>query len=387
MHIGYITSHFPFSDAKSVGGIGTSIKNLGLELVRSGHKVSVFVYGQDNDEVLVDNGIQIYKIKHPKFRFLSWWFTRKSIQKKINLFVKQTNIDILEAPDWTGITAFMNLVVPLVIRFHGSDAYFCRLENRKQKPKNFFFERTAITNASGYIAPTNFAGQLTASIFDLNTKVFKTIPNGLFLDRFNNEAPDVFEHGLIVYVGAIIRKKGVLELPAIFDHVINIIPEARLLLLGSDAYDITTGSESTWQLLQQQLDEKTASKVTFLGNTPYDVVQDYMKKAHVCVFPTFAETLGMVTIESMALQKPVVTSNFGWSQELIVDGESGFLCHPKDHKEFADKIIALMTDKELAGSIGKAARKRVELKFNIKETAKDNVAFYSEIINNKNART
>ena len=178
-----------------------------------------------------------------------------------------------------------------------------------------------------------------------------------------------------------------MELPAILNHVINFIPEARLLLLGSDAYDITTGSESTWQLLQQQLDEKTASKVTFLGNTPYDVVQDYMKKAHVCVFPTFAETLGMVTIESMALQKPVVTSNFGWSQELIVDGESGFLCHPKDHKEFADKIIALMTDKELAGSIGKSARKRVELKFNIKETAKDNVAFYSEIINNKNART
>jgi glycosyltransferase involved in cell wall biosynthesis len=54
-----------------------------------------------------------------------------------------------------------------------------------------------------------------------------------------------------------------------------------------------------------------------------------MKQAQVCIFPSFAETLGMVTIESMALQKPVVNTSIGWAPELIIDG-SGFL-HPQNH--------------------------------------------------------
>jgi glycosyltransferase involved in cell wall biosynthesis len=43
-----------------------------------------------------------------------------------------------------------------------------------------------------------------------------------------------------------------------------------------------------------------------------------MKQAQVCIFPSFAETLGMVTIESMALQKPVVNTSIGWAPELII---------------------------------------------------------------------
>ena len=41
----------------------------------------------------------------------------------------------IEAPDWTGITAFMRLKAPLVIRFHGSDTYFCHLEKTASKNK------------------------------------------------------------------------------------------------------------------------------------------------------------------------------------------------------------------------------------------------------------
>src|SRR5690606_12605173 len=122
----------------------------------------------------------------------------------------------------------------------------------------------------------------------------RTIHYGLLLDRFNNNSPYEYEHGLIVYVGAIIRKKGVLELPGIFKHVIQRVPDAKLMLLGSDASDIATGNESTWQLIQTKLDNQTIDKVAFLGNIPYETVQTYIKKAHICVFPTFAETLGMV---------------------------------------------------------------------------------------------
>ncbi len=113
---------------------------------------------------------------------------------------------------------------------------------------------------------------------------------------------------------------------------------------------------------------------------PYHNIQEYVQKAQVCVFPTFAETLGMVTIESMAMQKPVVNSNIGWAQELLVDNDSGFLVHPSDHQQYADKIVELLKSEQLCSFIGENAHKRVESIFDIQKIVKENIAFYESII-------
>jgi glycosyltransferase involved in cell wall biosynthesis len=267
-----------------------------------------------------------------------------------------------------------------VIRFHGSDTYFCHLEQRKQKLKNFWFEKLAISKAKAFIAPTNFAGEVSKKLFDVKNKIIKTIHYGLKLEQFENTDPLVYEKGMILYIGAIIRKKGVLELAVIFNKIRNKYPDAQLVLIGSDSYDIQSKSKSTWELVQKELNDEDLKKVTYLGNVPYQEVQEYIKKAHICVFPTFAETLGMVTIESMAMQKPVVNSSIGWAQELIVDGESGYLVHPKDHDEFADKIVDLLQNENLCRAIGSAARIRVETVFDIEITAKQNIDFYESVI-------
>ncbi|SHG58685.1 glycosyltransferase [Flavobacterium johnsoniae] len=141
MHIAFLTSEFPHAKIHSSAGIGTSIKNLAKTLVKEGIKVTIFVYGQNVQEIIEENGLTIHLIKNKKYRFLGWFFHRKHIQNYCCSIIKKDKIDLLEAPDWTGITAFMNFSIPLVIRFHGSDTYFCHLENRKQKRKNFWFEK------------------------------------------------------------------------------------------------------------------------------------------------------------------------------------------------------------------------------------------------------
>jgi glycosyltransferase involved in cell wall biosynthesis len=105
-----------------------------------------------------------------------------------------------------------------------------------------------------------------------------------------------------------------------------------------------------------------------------------MKQAQVCVFPSFAETLGMVTIEAMALQKPVVNTNNGWAQELIIHGKSGFLVHPQNHSDYANRIITLLKDTNLCLTMGKNARQRVEDIFDIEKIAQQNIVFYQSII-------
>ncbi|TDO77478.1 glycosyltransferase involved in cell wall biosynthesis [Flavobacterium chryseum] len=384
LHVAYIVSHYPHKAFGHDGGLGTSVYNLVEKLRTSGVQVSVFVYGQKQEFILEEENVTMYSLSDSTAKFLKFYFNRKKIEKFINHKIKEKNIAIIEAPDWTGITAFMNFKIPLIIRFHGSDAYFCHLENRKQKRKNFWFEKLAIKGAQAYIAPTSFAGEVSKELFSIKNKEIQTIHYGLELKNFTNDSPLVYDKGMILYVGTLIRKKGVLELPEIFNKVRKEFPQAKLVLIGSDASDIKTDSNSTWQLMQNQFKNNDVQHVEYLGKIPYNQVQNYIKKANVCVFPTFAETLGMVTIESMAMQKAVVNSNIGWAKELIIDEESGFLVHPANHNLYAERIIELLKDDSFCLKIGQQSRTRVETKFDINKVVFENIAFYKQIINQKN---
>jgi glycosyltransferase involved in cell wall biosynthesis len=379
-HIAFIISHYPHQAFGHDGGLGTSVYNL-VEWIRKNNiKVSVFVYGQKDAFILNEENLVIYSLKDYDSKFFKFYFNRKYIEMFINEKIINDNISLIEAPDWTGITAFMNLKAPLVIRFHGSDTYFCHLEKRKQKFKNYWFEKLAIKKAVAFIAPTTFAGAISKELFAIKNKNIQTIHYGLELDKFKNLNPENYEKGLILYIGTIIRKKGVLELPSILNKVREKHPEAHLVLIGGDSYDISTKSDSTWELLQKELKTEDRKSVSYLGKIPYQEVQNYIKKAHVCVFPTFAETLGMVTIEAMAMQKPVVNSAIGWAQELIIDGESGFLVHPKDHDLFSNRIISLMSDPVLVKEMGSKAVERVTAVFDIEKKALENILFYESLI-------
>ena len=378
--IGFITSEYPHSRVKYAAGIATSIKNLAVSLVKKNVKVVVFVYHQDVNEIIKAEGVIIHLIKSKTYSFLGWYFSRKYIQNYINSIVKKEGINILEAPDWTGITAFMSFNVPLVIRFHGSDAYFCKLDGRKQKQKNRWFESNALKRATTYITPTTFAGEETAKIFNLDIKKVKTIHYGLQIENFNNQTPEIFIENTILYIGTIIRKKGVLELAQIFNKVIENNPEAKLILIGNDSPDLKTGSNSTYKLVEKLFSDKALHQVNYLGKIPYNEVIKHIKDAHVCIFPSFAETLGMVTIESMALYKPVVNTSIGWAQELIDDGLNGFLVHPKDIDSYTGNILTLLNDKDLCLKIGNSARLKIESTFNIEKIADINIEYYKSII-------
>lgn len=380
MKIGFITSEYPHPKVSHAAGIATSIKNLAVALVKKGQNVTVFVYHQKESTIVFDEGVEIHLIKKETFKLFTWYFYRKYVQKYVNKVVKEKDIDILEAADWTGITAFMNFKAPLVIRFHGSDAYFCKLDGRKQKFKNFMFEKLALQKAKAYVAPTTYAGIETQKIFGLNKKKIKTIHYGLQLDNFQNDNPSIYNRDTILYIGTIIRKKGVLELAEIFNKIIKEKPNAKLILIGGDSSDIKTGTTSTFKLMEHIFSDEAKKQVNYLGKIPYEEVKEHIKKAHVCTYPSFAETLGMVTIESMAMQKPVVNTSIGWAQELIEDNVSGYLVHPTKVDDYAAKIVTLLNDEKLCEQIGKAAKLKVEDLFDINKNADINIEYYKSII-------
>jgi len=376
MKIAFLTPEYPHSATGNSGGIGTSIKNLAMGLLEQGAVVRVLVYGQKEDGVFDDDGIIIQQIKNVKIKGLSWFLTRKKIERIINDLYKRQEIDLVEAPDWTGITSFIQpKSCPIIIRLHGSDTYFCHLDNRPVKWINRFHEKRALQKADGFLSVSKYTADTTNSIFDLNKK-FVIIANPIDTKLFQTNNEELYNEKMILYFGSLIRKKGLLQLPFIFNKVIERNPAAKLILVGKDVRDIVSGSLSTWKMMQELFSKKAIQNVQYMGSVPYDAIKEKIQQATVCVFPSFAEAFPVSWLEAMAMEKAIVASDIGWASEMIDDGENGFLVNPKNHVLFAKRINDFLEDETLRLKTEILARKKVEQFFDIQVLAKQNMEFY-----------
>ncbi len=383
MHIAFLTPEYPHAATGTSGGIGTSIKNLAESLTALGHEVRILVYGQKEDVIFEEDGTVIQQIKNVKIKGLSWYFTRKKLQGIIDDLYDKQLLDIVEAPDWTGISSFIQpKKCPIIIKLHGSDTYFCHLDGRPVKWWNRFHEKRALQKADGPISVSRFTAEQTNTLFGLQLP-FTIIPNGINPEKFQPDGSVQKIPNTILYFGTLIRKKGLLELPLIFNQVIVKNPNAQLILVGRDAFDIATGSTSTWQLMQHLFTPEALKQVNYLGGVPYEEVRAHIAQASVCVFPTFAEALPVSWLEAMAMEKAIVASNIGWGPEVITNNQEGILVHPKDHETYANAILNLLENVTLNTTFGQKAAQKIQDVFANGFIAEQSVAFYQTIITNK----
>ena len=381
MKIGFLTPEYPHEKTGNSGGLGTSIKNLAHALTALGHEVVILVYEQKQDVVFFDKAVEVHQIKNIKFKGLSWYLTRKKLEKIINSLYEKNKIEIVEATDWTGITSFITpKKCPIVIKLNGSDTYFCHLDKRPVKWINKFHEKRALQNADGHVSVSDYTAQMTNEIFKQNN-TFTIIHNGIDMSLFQKEDRITSENNnIILYFGTLIRKKGLLELPLVFNIIHEKNPDAQLVLVGKDTSDIISGNASTWQMMEGLFSPNALKQVTYFGPVAYSEVRKQIEKATVCVFPTYAEALPVSWLEAMAMEKAVVASNIGWGNEIVENGISGFLAHPSDHQEYADRILQLLADTSLRKNMERQAKERISSHFEIQLIANQNLNFYKKVI-------
>ncbi|GAA4942941.1 glycosyltransferase family 4 protein [Algibacter agarivorans] len=346
-------------------------------LVHTGHSITVFVVFQNEEKIFYDDGIKVISISRKGYRFFGWYLERKYIQKKIQQEIQTSKIEVVEAPDWTGITALMSFSIPLIIRLHGSDTYFCNLEGQHQKRKNYFFEKIALKQADRIVSVSTFTGNLTKELFHLKCDI-KTIYNGINTEIFKPIDTKI-KTGQVLYFGTIIRKKGVLELASIFNKVVEVYEDTSLLLIGKDVKDAFE-NKSTLDLFFELLTEKAKSKVTHIQEVPYKDIKNHIAKAQVVVLPSFAEAFPMTWLETLAMEKALVASNIGWATELMEDGKTGYLVNPRNHELFSNKIVSLLMDEEKNKRFGNNGRAHVISNFSTSVVLKKNIDLYKSLL-------
>lgn len=151
--------------------------------------------------------------------------------------------------------------------------------------------------------------------------------------------------------------------------------EKKIIFMGGRADDASKGFktfENAGEMLAEERNDfemrvthtdKTLGREWLkpLGWHKFSEVCAFYQESDICVVPSiWEEPFGLVAVEAMATGRPVVVSDVGGLQEIVVHGETGFIFHRDKPAELADYLRTLLDDPELRRRMGEAGRKRVE---------------------------
>ena len=217
------------------------------------------------------------------------------------------------------------------------------IKNTGFAAKNFFRrQREFVHGSNKIIAVSNFVKEsLVDETFVMDRKI-EVIHNGVDPERFFPQGKKISRGNKILYVGQIIKSKGILDLMKMF-----ISPELKNLRI-----DMVGAGELLGTVQNRTLsDEKLKNRIHFLGKVPYDeLVEKYYKNKEYGIFvlPTKRyEGFPMVLVESMFSALPTVAYDKGGVKDAVEDGENGFLVKQDDTNEFKKKVLQIAEDKDL----------------------------------------
>lgn len=108
-------------------------------------------------------------------------------------------------------------------------------------------------------------------------------------------------------------------------------------------------------------------------------VREILCAIDVLVIPSLAEGFPMVTIEAMAMAKPIIATRIDGITEQISDGQEGLLVPPEDPSALAVAVSKLIGDRKLAKAMGLAARKKAESQFSVEKMITETEKVYQSL--------
>jgi glycogen synthase len=408
MNIAILTNEYP---PHIYGGAGVHVEYLTRELANlegGKHSIEVLCFGEQKEK---HGNLKIQGVD-PKFHFPA--VADKRHQKVFDPLLRNlvmagslAKTDVVHCHTWYshfgGCLVKQLLDAVLVLTTHSLEPH--RPWKEEQLGRGYetssWIERTAYQNADGVVAVSKSMKEEVEKLYGVHPDKIKIIHNGIDLKQYQPQHdPAVLErYGInpeipfVLFVGRITRQKGIL-------HLVNAIPHLKKgtqIVLCAGAPD-TQEIGQEMKALVEQARGLTKNSIFWISEMlPRRETVALYSQAAVFVCPSVYEPFGIINLEAMACETPVVASKVGGIPEVVVEGETGFLVpiqarslsdpEPIIKEEFSRDLAAainrVLDSPELAKSMAIKGRERVEKLFSWSAIARQTLEFYEELLNKK----
>ncbi|MFH0899799.1 MAG: glycogen synthase [Pseudomonadota bacterium] len=380
MRVTFFTREYPPS---IYGGAGVHVKNLSRELAKT-IEVEVRCFGDQNraESTLRVKGYQawsrMWEGENKPFNSTLGTFS-------VNLSMVRDRIeaDVVHSHTWYGAMAgFMAKTlydIPYVATVHSLEPL--RPWKEEQLGRSYhltsWIEKVALENADRIVAVSNNSRSEILELFNVRPEKVVVIHNGIDLDVWKPSRSDETRraYGIdgpyILFVGRTTRQKGMTHL---IDAMREVVPGVRLVCC--------TSAPDTPEV-EEEIAAKVAQEPRVLWINTLLREEQYVElysNAAVFVCPSVYEPFGIINLEAMACETPVVASAVGGIKEVVLPEVTGLLVPPADPHSLAQAIDRVIGDHELARRMGVAGRRRVEESFSWASIAEKTKTMYRGLL-------
>lgn len=357
----FVTNDFP----PDVGGIQQYVDDLVSRLPGAGVFAPWHSRAADHDDAAP---YPVHRSTHPPDRWRGpggWMLPTEAVTTQVAAAAAAHRADVVVvAAPWPLVPVAARQGLPTVVMTHGAELVMpARLPGTATALARQLRTADLLTSVSA------FTGRHLRRLVGADGPPIRLVRPGVPLDRFS---PDVDgdavrrRHRLgddptAVFVGRHVPRKGIDLLVAHWDAVRAQVPAARLLV---------TGSGELTRVLRARAARLPDGAVVFAGRVPAGELPAHHAAGDVFVHPNRSRWLGLeqegfgiIFLEAQAVGRAVVAGDSGGSPETLVPGETGLLVDGRRPADVVATIVALLSDRPRAASMGRAGRKFVAANF------------------------
>jgi glycogen synthase len=404
VRIALLTNEYP---PNVYGGAGVHVEYLSRELARAergAHHVDVLCFGEQNE---TRGNLRVRGVA-PSLRFAAQDPRHAkfldALLRDLAMAGAVESPDVVHCHTWyshlAGCLARPLTGAPLVLTTHSLEPH--RPWKVEQLGSAYhastWIERTAYENADGVVAVSQAMKHDVQALYGVAPQRVRVIHNGIDPEEYQPRPapatlrrlgvdPDV---PIVLFVGRITRQKGILHLVRAIKYL---RPGMQVVLCAGAPDTAEIAAEMTALVAEARREARTAIAWIPEMLPKEDVIALYTHAA-VFVCPSVYEPFGIINLEAMACETPVVAAAVGGIPEIVVPGETGVLV-PLDaaggdspepinpdsfSRALASAVNDLMDAPDRRRAMGSAARRRVLEHFSWRHIAEVTLEFYRELI-------
>ncbi len=364
------------------GGSGVLATELGKALAEKGHNIHFITYQQPVRLGGFHTNIFYHEVSVPTYPLFDFPPYETALASTMVDVIINNNIDLLHVhyaiPHASA--AYMarqilkkeGLDIPVITTLHGTDITLVGKDKTYSPVVTFSMnESSAVTAVSNNLRDETYAN------FKMEKEI-DVIYNFVDAKRFNKKPVTPFRQviapnneKILLHASNFRKIKRVEDVVYVFEKVNKVIP-SKLLFVGD-------GPERS---SIESLCRKTCAQadIRFLGRQ--EQMEEILAISDLFLLPSEYESFGLVALEAMAAEVPVISTNAGGLPEININGVTGFTSNVGDVEEMSTNIIKILSDEKAFETMKKNALKHA-LKFDIDKIVPQYEQLYKKVLQNK----